>query len=88
MYLPKNYHLVEGPLGHNFTIRRVRPQDVDKVVCHIKDHFLHDEPISQMLGYSEVYGDEFCYIFKHFLNQHQMSFWIEDNATGDVRTEH
>lgn len=81
----ENFHLVEGPYG-SFTFRRVRPQDVDKVCRHVKDHFLHDEPISNLLGYSETYGDEFIHMFKYFLS-FNMTFWMEDNETGEV-TDH
>lgn len=75
-------HLVEGPFK-NFTIRRVRPQDEDKVIQHIKDCFLHDEPTSKLLGYNEEYAEEFCSIGKHFFKDN-LSFWMEDNDTGEV----
>lgn len=77
-----NYHLVEGPFK-NFTVRRVRPQDIDKVTQHIKDYFLHDEPTSQLLGYSEEFGEEFCTMFRYFLPDN-LSFWAEHNETGEV----
>ena len=74
---------VEGPFK-NFTIHRIRPEDVEKVSQHIKDNFLHDEPFSKLLGYSEEYGEDFLHIFKHFLPDN-LGFWMEDNETGEVR---
>lgn len=78
-----NLQLVEGPFK-DFTVRRIRPQDVDKVIQHIKEYFLHDEPPSKMLGYSDVYGDDFCHIVKYFLPDN-LSLWMEHNETGEVR---
>lgn len=75
-------HLVEGPF-RNFTIRRIREQDVGKVIQHVKDYFLHDEPTSKLLGYTEQYGEDFCKIVKHYLKDN-LSFWMEDNETGEV----
>ncbi|CAL8091599.1 unnamed protein product [Orchesella dallaii] len=80
--MPDNLHLVEGPYK-NFTVRRVRPEDVEKVEQHIEDYFLHDEPTSKLSGYTEEYGNEFCHIFRHFLPDN-LSFWMEDNETGEV----
>lgn len=78
-----NIQLVEGPFK-DFTVRRIRPQDVDKVFEHIKEYFLRNEPPINMLGYSDEYGDEFCHIVKHFLPDN-LSFWMEHNETGEVR---
>ncbi|CAL8091605.1 unnamed protein product [Orchesella dallaii] len=81
--MPDNYHLIEGPIGDKYTVRRVRCEDVEKVATHIKEYFLHDEPISKLCGYTENYGDDFIFYFKYFLAD-GMSFWVEDNETGEV----
>lgn len=78
-----HYNLVEGPWGENFTFRKIRPEDTDKVIKHIKDYFLRDEPTSAILGYTDEYGEEFEVIAKKLLKD-DLSFWVEENKTGDV----
>jgi len=77
-----NYSIVEGPFG-KYTFRRVRPADWGKVIKHIQDYFLKDEPTSKLLGYTDQYGEEFAELVKMLLPDN-LSFWVEDNETGDV----
>lgn len=77
-----NESIVEGVWG-KYTFRKIRPQDVDKVIEHIKTFFLRDEPTSALLGYSEQYCKEFE-VLARALIEHGLSFWAEDNDTGDV----
>jgi len=78
-----NYDLIEGPFGEKYTFRRVRPEDEDKVVKHIQDYFLHDEPASKLLGYTDQYGEEFGNLARKLFKDN-LSFWVEDNENGEV----
>ncbi len=78
-----NLSLVEGPWG-NFTFHRVRPEDSDNVVEHVKEYFLHDEPTSKLFGYTEQFGDEFAALSRSFIKE-GLSFWAEDK-NGEVCT--
>ncbi|CAL8111442.1 unnamed protein product [Orchesella dallaii] len=77
-----NYSLIEGPWDR-YTFRKVQPQDWEKVIKHIQTYFLRDEPTSKLLGYTDEYGEEFAILAKKlFLDN--LSFWVEDNETGEV----
>lgn len=78
-----SYSLVEGSWG-NFTFHRVRPEDSDKVVDHVKKYFLRDEPISKLVGYTDEYGQEFGDIVRKVILE-GLSFWVEDDNTSEVR---
>lgn len=78
-----NWGIVEGPWG-NYTFRRVRAEDVDKVIKHIQDHFCHDEQTSALFGYTDEYGEEFGAIIRTLIPEN-MSFWVEHNETGEVK---
>lgn len=83
--MPDNLSRYAEGTFKNFFIHRVRSQDVEKLCQHVKDYFLHDEPTSKLIGYSEEYGEEFCKLFKHALSDN-LSFWMEDTETGEVIT--
>lgn len=80
--MSNNYSLVEGP-WRNFTFHRVRPEDADKVVDHVKKYFLHDEPTSKLIGYTDQFGEEFGALSYKFIKE-GLSFWVEDNENGEV----
>lgn len=83
-----NYSLVEGLWGNGkYTFRKIRPEDEDKIIKHIQDYFLRDEPTSKLLGYSDEYASEFEALARKLMKD-DLSFWVEDNETGDVSLNH
>ncbi|CAL8141996.1 unnamed protein product [Orchesella dallaii] len=79
-----NYGLVEGYWADGkYKFRKVEPDDWNAVVEHVKTHFLHDEPTSKLLGYSDEYGNEIGEIVKKMLVD-DLSFLVEETDTKKV----
>lgn len=83
-----NYKIVEGPWADGkYMFRRVQKSDYDAVVEHLQKYFLHDEPTSKLLGYSDQFGEEFGLIAKEMLADN-LSFLVAEQATGEVGISH
>jgi hypothetical protein len=78
----KNYHLMEGPWG-DFVFKRVKLSDWPRVIQHIQQHFMRDEPTCQLLGYTNDFGDEMEAIVRQMLGDN-LSFLVEHKATEEV----
>ncbi len=53
------------------------------MIEHVQKYFLHDEPTSKLLGYSDQYGREMGEIAKKMLAD-DLSFLAEEVETGEV----
>lgn len=79
-----NYKIVEGLWANGkYMFRKVTPKDWDAVIEHVQKYFLHDEPTSKLLGYSDEYGKEMGEIAKKMLAD-DLSFLVEEVETGEV----
>lgn len=79
-----SYKIVEGEWADGrYNFRKIQPDDWDAVIEHVQKYFLHDEPTSKLLGYSDEYGEEIGAIVKKML-EHDLSFLVEETETGEV----
>jgi hypothetical protein len=63
--------------------RKIELNDWPKVIKHIQDHFMRDEPTCKLLGYSDDFGDEFEALTRQMLAD-DLSFLVEHKASREV----
>lgn len=77
-----NFALVEGP-WKDYSLKRVEPQDYPRVVRHVQDYFIKDEPTCGLLGYTTDFLDEMEALVRTMLGDN-LSFLAEHEETGEV----
>ena len=76
---------VEGT-WKNFIFKFIEPADIPKIYDHLRNSFYRDEPVSQLLGYSEDFAKDFEKLYDAiFCFGDRLSFIAVDNTNGKVR---
>jgi hypothetical protein len=74
---------VDGSEWKSFIFRMVGPADQELVMNQLRHHFIMDEPVNRMLGFTE---ERFAYLdlrIRIFLS-HNLSFAALDKESGKV----
>lgn len=81
-----NISLVEGPYNQ-FQFKRVERPDWPRIVTHVQEYFMQDEPTCMLLGFPHPtdFSEEMGNIVQQVLGEN-LSFIVEHKETGEVCT--
>lgn len=81
--IPDNFALLVEGAWKELTFKRVEAQDYPRVVRHIQEYFMKDEPTCSLLGYTNDFGDEMEAMVRKMLAEN-LSFLVEHAETSEV----
>jgi hypothetical protein len=80
-----NFLEVDGPWNFNkFLVRRIIPEDYSKVLEHVKQYFIKEEPTCVLLGFDNKFADQLLKVVQFIMLKDNLSLLAEDSETKEV----